>query len=147
MNVWFKRSFAYILSLSFITVVYVYVLNIPAYISQAPDLVNNYYYKNAISSFILDIFLIAFYMSVSMYAAKFLNLNQKDNSQQLLAVILSTTTVSSLFMVYFLYFGDKNSFFTKWFSRVGYKAVLYDVILVSCVYVMMIKIYNYILNV
>ncbi len=147
MNVWFKRSFAYILSLSFITVVYVYVLNIPAYISQAPDLVNNYYYKNAISSFILDIFLIAFYMSVSMYAAKFLNLNQKDNSQQLLAVILSTTIVSSLFMVYFLYFGDKNSFFTKWFSHVGYKAVLYDVILVSSVYVMMIKIYNYILNV
>jgi len=86
-------------------------------------------------------------MSVSMYAAKFLNLNQKDNSQQLLAVILSTTIVSSLFMVYFLYFGDKNSFFTKWFSHVGYKAVLYDVILVSSVYVMMIKIYNYILNV
>lgn len=147
MNVWVKRTFAYLLSLSCITVVFIYVLDIPTFISQAPDLVNEYYYKNAISSFVLDVFLIAFYISAAMYVSKFLRLSQKDNSQQLLAVVMTTTLVSSLFMLYFLSFGEPKAFFTRWFEGVRYKAVLYDVVLVSSVYVMMIKIYNYILNV
>lgn len=147
MNVWVKRTFAYLLSLSCITVVFIYVLDIPTFISQAPDLVNEYYYKNAISSFILDVFLIAFYISAAMYAGKFLRLSQKDHAQQLLAVVMTTTLVSSLFMLYFLSFGEPKAFFTRWFDRVRYKAVLYDVVLVSSVYVMMIKIYNYILYV
>lgn len=147
MNVWVKRTFAYLLSLSCITVVFIYVLDIPTFISQAPDLVNEYYYKSAISSFVLDVFLVAFYISAAMYAGKLLRLSQKDNAQQLLAVVITTTVVSSLFMLYFLSFGEPKAFFTRWFARVRYKAVLYDVILVSSVYVMMIKIYNYILDV
>lgn len=144
MNVWVDRTFAYLLSFTLITVIYVYILNIPTYISQAPDLVTEYYYKNAIYSFILDVFLIAFYISIAMYAGEFLQISKKDNAQQILAVIITTTLVSSLFMVYFLSFGEPKSFFYRWFARVKYKAVMYDVILVSSVYVMMINIYNYI---
>lgn len=147
MNIWVKRAFAYLLSLSCITVVFIYVLDIPTFISQAPNLVNEYYYKNAISSFILDVFLIAFYISAAMYAGKFLRLSKTDNAQQFLAVVITTMLVSSLFMLYFLSFGEPKAFFTRWFERVRYKAVLYDVVLVSSVYVMMIKIYNYILDV
>ena len=56
MNVWAKRYFSYFLSLSLVTVIQVYILDIPTFISQAPDLVNEYYRQNAISSFIFDFF-------------------------------------------------------------------------------------------
>lgn len=144
MNVWVYRTFAYLLSFTLITVIYVYILNLPTFISQAPYLVNEYYYKHAIYSFVLDVFLIAFYISAAMYTGKCLKLSKKDHAQQLLAVIITTTVISSLFMIYFLYFGEPKAFFSRWFTRVRYKAVLYDGILVSSVYVMMIKIYNYI---
>lgn len=147
MNVWLHRTFAYLLSLSLITGVFIYLLDIPTFISQAPNLVREYYYKNAISSFILDVFLIAFYISAAMYVGKWLNIAKKDNAQQLLTVIITTLMVSSIFMIYFLNFGEPKMFFTKWFSSVGYKAVLYDVILVSSVYVLMIIIYNNIYNI
>jgi len=137
MNIWVMRIFAYLLSLTMIMVIYIYILNIPAYISQAPDLVHEYYYKHAISSFITEICFIALYISAAMLVGKWLNINQHDNAQQLITVALTTAVMSSLFMIFFVYFGEPKAFFTRWFTRVGYKAVLYDVILISSVYIMM----------
>ena len=43
-------------SITFITIVGIYLLDIPTIVSGAPDLVKEYYYDNAVGSFILDIF-------------------------------------------------------------------------------------------
>ena len=69
MSVWPGRWFSYFAALSFITVVGVYLLDIPTVISGAPDLVKEYYYDNAIGSFVLDIFIVAAYISAAMYVA------------------------------------------------------------------------------
>ena len=57
MSVWPGRWFSYLGALTFVTVVGIYLFDIPTIISGAPDLVKEYYYDNAIGSFILDIFL------------------------------------------------------------------------------------------
>ena len=45
MSVWIHRFFVYLLALSTITVLYIYILDIPGFISQAPDLIKEYYYR------------------------------------------------------------------------------------------------------
>ena len=49
-------------------------------------------------------------------------------------------------MFYFLNSKPTRSFFSRWFHRVGWKAVLYDIILVCSVYVMMMILSNKIKN-
>ena len=137
-----KRGSAYFLSLCIITTVYVYILNIPEFISQAPGLVTEYYYDRALESFALDIFLVAAYISVSMYVGKLLKINQKDNVQQLIMLCLTTIAISGSFMMYFNSGGSPGTFFSRWFKQVGYKAVVYDVVLICSVYSLMMVLYK-----
>ena len=68
MNEYVKRSISYFLSLTIVTLVMIYLLDFPGYLTGANDLVREYYYKNMLGSFILDIFLVAFYISMAMIA-------------------------------------------------------------------------------
>ena len=142
MNEIVKRGSAYFLSLCIITIVHVYILNIPEFISQAPALVSEYYYDRALESFVLDIFLVAAYISVSMYAGKLLKINQKDNVQQLIVLCLTTIAISGSFMMYFNSGGSPGTFFSRWFKQVGYKAIVYDMVLICSVYMLMVVIYK-----
>ena len=142
MTVWFRRFFSYILSLSTITAVFIYILNLPEFITNAPKLINEYYYKNAISAFIFDIFLIAIYISCSMFISKFLNVKPKDNTKQFLILAFTTLLISGSFMIYFLSGGSPNTFFSRWFKKTSYRALIYDLILVCSVYILMIIINN-----
>ena len=142
MNEIVKRGSAYFLSLCIITIVYVYILNIPEFISQEPALVVEYYYDRALESFVIDIFLVAAYISVSMYAGKLLEINQKDNVQQLIMLCLTTIAISGSFMMYFNAGGSPGTFFSRWFKQAGYKAVVYDVVLICSVYALMMVLYK-----
>lgn len=142
MNEVIKRGTAYFLSLCVITILFVYVLNLPEFISQSPDLVIEYYHKQALSSFVLDIFLIAAYISVAMYVGKLLKINQNDHVQQLLALIVTIVVISGAFMLYFTMGGSPGTFFSRWFKRVGYKAIVYDVFFICSIYILMLVFYN-----
>ena len=137
-----KRFFAYILSISIVTIIIVYILNLPEFITGETMLVKEYYYDNALYSFILDIFLVAFYISIAMFVGRLFHINQKDNSQQLLILALTTLIISGVFMIYFINGGSPETFFYRWFKKVGYKALIYDVILVCSIYIVMMIIYN-----
>ena len=141
MNVWFGRWFSYFLSLSIVTVVLVYILDLPTFLSNAPKLVEEYYYGTPIKSFILDVFLIALYISAGMTTANMFNINGDDHAGQLGSLALSSGILSSVFMLMFL--SQKgSSFFTRWFKAAGFRAVVYDIILVCSVYVVMIQLHN-----
>ena len=142
MSVWYGRWFSYLAALTFVTVVGIYLFDIPTIISGAPDLVKEYYYDNAISSFILDIFLVAAYISVAMYVAGLLKIKGNDHAKQLVALAIVSALISSAFMFYFISGGGAGSFFHRWFKRVGMRAVLYDVILVSSVYLIMVALHK-----
>ena len=142
MSVWFRRFFSYFLSLSTITALFIYIFNLPEFITSAPNLINEYYYKNAISAFIFDIFLIAIYISCSMLIAKFLKVKGNDNTKQIVILAFTTLLISGSFMIYFLSGGSPNTFFSRWFKKTSYKALIYDLILVCSVYILMIIINN-----
>ena len=142
MSVWPGRWFSYLGALTFVTVVGIYLFDIPTIISGAPDLVKEYYYDNAIGSFILDIFLVAAYISVAMYVAGMLGIKGNDHAKQVVALAIVSAAISTAFMLYFRSGAMVGSFFYRWFKRVGMKAVLYDVILVSSIYLVMVSIHK-----
>lgn len=131
------RFYVYLLAISSITTVLVYLINLPEFITNAPDLIYEYYYKNPIKTFILDIFLVAIYIAISMLITKFFNIDINNNVKQLLVVASTTTLISGLFMIYFTSIKKSNSFFYRWFNTVSYKAIIYDVIIVCSVFTTM----------
>ena len=135
MNVWIGRWFSYLLSLSIVTVVLVYILDLPTFLSNAPKLVEEYYYGTPVKSFVLDIFLIAIYISAGMVTANMFNIKGDDHTGQLGSLALSSGLISSAFM--FMFLAQKGSSF---FARC--RAVIYDIILVCSVYVVMIQLHN-----
>ena len=141
MNVWIGRWFSYFLSLTIVTVTLVYILDLPTFLSNAPTLVQEYYYGNAVGSFIFDFFLIAAYISAGMIVANTLNIQGNDHAGQLGSIALSSALISTAFMYMFLARNGK-SFFTRWFKAAGFRAVFYDVILVCSIYVVMVQIHN-----
>ena len=98
MSVWIGRWFSYLLSLSIVTVVLVYILDLPTFLSNAPKLVEEYYYGSPVKSFILDIFLIAMYISAGMITANTLNIKGDDHAGQLGSLALASGIISSAFM-------------------------------------------------
>lgn len=140
MNEYVKRSISYFLSLTIVTLVMIYLLDFPGYLTGANDLVREYYYKNMLGSFILDIFLVAFYISMAMIATGYFKI--RDNTYELLAVMATCVVISTLFMILFQSGYKKGSFFSRWFNRVGFKAVIYDMFLVSTIFVIMKMIYK-----
>ena len=140
MNEYVKRSISYFLSLTIVTLVMIYLLDFPGYLTGANDLVREYYYKNMLGSFILDIFLVAFYISMAMIVTGYFKI--RDNTYELLAVMATCVVISTLFMILFQSGYKKGSFFSRWFNRVGFKAVIYDMFLVSTIFVIMKMIYK-----
>lgn len=141
MNEYAKRAFAYILSLSVVTAVLIYVLDLPGYLTGAHDLVKVYYYNNAVYSFLLDIALVAMYISAAMYVTSAFRI--EGNALEILTVAGTSAAISTAFMILFRTGIAKGTFFHKWFARVGAIAVMYDVILVSSIFFVMKVIYNY----
>lgn len=133
---------SYLLALLFVTIIVIYILDIPTLISGASDLVHEYYYRNAFASFVLDTFLMAIYILIAMMISKFSNIRKNDYTKRLMVTVLSTFIISTIFMLYFQSNGTSDSFFHKWFKKAGFKAVIYDIILVSCVYMTMIGIHE-----
>ena len=94
MNEYVKRAISYFLSLTIVTIIMIYVLNIPGYLTGADKLIDEYYYKNMLGSFIFDIFLCAIYISIAMMVTSYLKI--KDNAYELLAVMATCVVVSSI---------------------------------------------------
>ena len=128
-----KLMFSYLLSLATITMIFIYGLNIPTRITNAPDLVKQYYHTHYASSFVLDIFLIAIYLAIALYIANMFHIT--GFLEQLGMVACTTLFISGAFYLYFISTPKSSSnFFSIWFHRVQYKAVIYDIVLVSSVF-------------
>lgn len=127
-----KQAIAYLIGLAVTTIVFVYILDIPNRLTGEGKLVKEYYYDNAMQSFILDIFIVGAYLGVANWV--FSKLPFKGLAAQTLTVAGTSALISSAFMFYFLKQPKNASFFAKWFHAVGFTAVVYDAILVSGVF-------------
>jgi hypothetical protein len=128
-----KHIFAYFTSLILVTVFVIYLLDLPTFLTGANELIKEYYYDHLVESFILDIFLFAGYIAVGLF---FINLfNIKENYQKLITVAISSFLLTTFFILLFKY-NNQNSFFSRWFKRVGMLASLYDMLIVSSVFIL-----------
>lgn len=131
-------SFTY--AYSFTMVFLVYILKLPTLVTGNTKLVEEYYAKNFNYTFILDFFLFLIYLSISLFFINYLNIKTFFN--KILTVASVTTIISGLFFIYFMNTKKTNSFFSRWFHTVTYKAVIYDILLLTFTYIIYTYLYN-----
>lgn len=129
-----KCVFSYILALTTVTSLLIYGLNLPTIVTSNVSLVKEYYYTNYLSSFLLDVVLIAFYLGIAYMISDFLKVS--SFLEKWAIVVFVTCVISGAFYLYFISRRPNNMFFSRWFHSVKMKAIVYDVILVSSVFVM-----------
>ena len=129
--VWLVTS--YLITFIVSTLLIVYVLHLPVFITGQQKLVTEYYYKNILSSTLLDLFLIFFYLLLAQAVIYLLNVNRMISRMFIVAFV--TLGISGAF--YLLYKSkplDKKSFFSRWVYAAGFYAVVYDIVLITTTY-------------
>ena len=95
--VWLITS--YLITFVVSTLLIVYVLQVPLFITGQQKLIKEYYYDNILSSTILDIFLIFFYLLLAQAVIYVLNVNRMVTRMLLVAVV--TLCISGAFYLLF----------------------------------------------
>ena len=125
---------SYNIALAIVTAILIYGLDVPGYMTGANKLVKEYYYDNALKSYKLDVVLILFYIIVGTLIARLTGSTSKPS--KLLSVVAACVIISGVFMIAFQKGYKKGSFFSRWFAKVGWHAVAYDIVLVCSVYLL-----------
>lgn len=126
------KTIAYSISFIVITLVGIYGLNLPGLISQQPDLVRLYYYENWQFYIPFDWVLVAIYLSLGLLAAN--KFGAVGHLQTVAAILLTTLVISGSFWAYFVNQPLSTSFFSQWFHKAGFRAVVYDMLLLALTY-------------
>lgn len=127
---------AYSITFIISTTLVVYVLHLPTFITGQKDMVNEYYYDNFLSSALFDYFLVFAYLLVAQGVIYGLNANYI--SHRLTIVMITTLCISGSFYMYFKSQPlDKKSFFSRWFYKAGFNAVVYDIVLLTITYIIL----------
>ena len=114
-------------------VVVTYFADLPRVLMPAHEsLVREYYWVNMFPNMFLDVLFILAYLAIPLFAKRRLTLSITQTMCVVAIVTACLTTVAcALFRMRSL---DTSNFFSKWFHAVGYKAVVYDVMLVTAAY-------------
>jgi len=110
------------------------MLKLPKLITNADRLIKEYYYDDFLKSLILDLILFQLYIYAGNYLIDYFKI--KSLSNKIVVIGLTSMIISTIFMFLFLNFSSKDLFFYRWFNKVGFLAVIYDIIIVSCVYIL-----------
>ena len=125
----------------FVSLIHVYLLNTPQILlgksNAINDLITKYYYTDGIFNVLSEYILIyPLYILISLYLIKKMKIT--DNILKFLLCILVTCLISGLFYLLFISRPMTKSFFSKWFHTVGWKAIVYDVLMVSSVFMFLL---------
>ena len=135
-----KEIIAYIISFILCIFVLEYILDLPNYIIENPQIVDEYTRKFFLKTFLSEMLAIAIYISLSEIIIKMFDV--KENYKKLLIVTLITTIISGLFVVSHKYFLNTTVFFNRWFKASGWTFILYEIIMVGTIY----HVYDHILE-
>ena len=146
-----KTVVIYLTSILIVTVVFIYGLHLPNVIVGKTDLIHEWYYTNALSSFVSDIFIITAYIQIGLWVARMFQTRYLCHGVTDIMGLIFVTCVLDVFFMLVFYNGAKynyisrSSFFVRWFGNVGSIVIFYDIILVLLVYGM-IKWLDYIIK-
>lgn len=122
----------YIIAFIIVTLVGVYMVRLPHIISDQPDLVAEYYKANWKWNIPLDFVLVLIYFGLASLISDKLGI--KKTMGRLLVLVAVTITISGSVNLWFNSRPETSSFFSRWFHRAGWAAVVYDVVLLSAMY-------------
>jgi hypothetical protein len=135
-----KTVIIYLASILIVTVVFIYGLHLPNVIVGKTDLIHEWYYTNALSSFVSDIFIITAYIQIGLWVASMFQTRYLCRGVSDIMGLIFVTCVLGVFFMLLFYNGAKynyisrSSFFVRWFGNVGPIVIFYDIILVLLVY-------------
>jgi hypothetical protein len=139
---WTNKLYAYTISFLLNTVILVYILRLPHRIAGVKNggLIETYYYRNMWGSLVFDYVLVGIYFGIADGLMRWGSVknNTRENSfiKGWVYLLLTILMISGGFYGYFMYMPKTELFFSKWFHAVGWKAVMYDMILLSCQYML-----------
>lgn len=128
-----RELVSYTISFVLVTLIGVYGINLPRLITGEQGLVDQYYYLNWKFFIPFDYFLIMFYLLAALFISKIIGV--KSRIQYLLVILGTTLVISGGFMLYFTNSPPNSSFFSQWFHSAGFKAVMYDIVLLTLIYI------------
>lgn len=131
----FSDVITYVMSFSCVTVLFVYMLRVPYLITKEKSLVYEYYIQKYVTNIPMDVIFVWLYLEVATYVSKLLGY-EKYFTKSLLVTAGTTFGLTSLFMLYFSSTKKNNTFFSRWFHATGWRAGIYDVIIVSSTFFM-----------
>jgi hypothetical protein len=95
-------------------------------------IVNEYYITNFTKSIPLDFLFIFIYFTFAGIFMRIFNL--KSIISKLFTIAIITFLVTGFFYIYFTSYEETDTFFSRWFHTVGYSSIIYDVILLTFIY-------------
>jgi hypothetical protein len=135
-----KTVAIYLASIVIVTAVFVYGLHLPSVIVGKTDLVHEWYYKNAVSSFLKDIVIITVYIQIGLWVARMFQTKYLSSVVTDVMGLVFVTCVLHVFFMLVFYNGakynyiSKSTFFVRWFGDVGPIVIFYDILLLLLVY-------------
>ena len=129
-----KNTFAYICAFVITLILLVYLLKLPYILTGADDLVNEYYVQHALTNIPLDFLLVTLYLLTAYALFWCVGVQTHQVAFRTVLVVLTAILLSGFFVLYFTKQPVSPSFFSRWFHRVGWSAVLYDAILLMTIY-------------
>jgi hypothetical protein len=133
-----KLFLSFLFSYCVVVLIFIYLLNLPLYITQNKLLSQEYYFDKFY--IIFDFFLIIIYLLITFF---FIYLFQiKSNPIQLLIMLIIVFCISSFFLLYYKLNPITNSFFSRWFNQNGFNSVFYYMILFGIVFLIMMQFYS-----
>jgi hypothetical protein len=138
---WTNKLYAYTISFLLNTVILVYILRLPHRIAggKHKDLIEMYYYRNMWGSLVFDYVLVGIYFGIAdavMRWGETVKAREHSFIKGWMYLLLTILVISGGFYGYFMSIPKTELFFSKWFHAVGWKAVMYDMILLSCQYML-----------
>lgn len=139
-----KHCIQFILSFSVILYVVTFVLRIPHTLTNSPSIVDEYYIQNFITYVPYDFFLVFIYLQIALLFIRLFHVNQYTT--KLLIIAFTTTCLTGSFCYYFLQSPQTKNIFSRWFHKVKYVAIIYDIILLVGTYILMEHLDNLIIQ-
>ena len=121
---------SYVMVFFTIQTILVYILNLPSLITSQSKLVHEYYVKKFTFNIPFDFFLVLFYLEISLFLSRHL-CTYPTILSVLCILIITTIIISGSFYLYFTSIPKTDSFFSRWFYAASWKAIIYDVIVLS----------------
>jgi hypothetical protein len=124
----------FLLAYILVTIIGIYILNLPTVITGETAIVREYYYKGWKTYLPIDLLLVFAYFLVAEAIWNAAGITR--TSGRLVVLTLVTIALTGGWCWWFTSRPQTGTFFSRWFHLVGWQAVLFDVVLLGLIYLL-----------